>query len=167
MPAATSTQIQADIKPPVLTKATADKIAAWINSLTPSAPYIPRVTPKHATLADGAELFTLNCASCHTITGAGDALAFGTYAPALPRVDATQVAEAVRTGPGNMPRFTGSLNDKQLRDLVAYVTEKIEHPSNIGGFGLGGVGPVTEGFVALLIGVGGLLLVCFWIGDRA
>ena len=34
-------------------------------------------------------------------------------------------------------------------------------------FGLGGVGPVAEGFVALLIGVGVLVLVCFWIGERS
>ncbi len=42
----------------------------------------------------------------------------------------------------------------------------IQHPSNPGGFALGGVGPVGEGFVGLLLGVGVLLMVCFWIGDR-
>ena len=30
----------------------------------------------------------------------------------------------------------------------------------------GRIGPVGEGFVGLLIGVGVLMLVCFWIGDR-
>jgi ubiquinol-cytochrome c reductase cytochrome c subunit len=167
MPAATPAQIQADQKPPVLGQKTADEIAAWINSLTPSAPYVPTVHVKSANLTRGASLFALDCAACHTITGAGDALAFGTYAPSLHQADNRQVAEAIRTGPGNMPRFTGNLTDAQVRDIVAYVTEKIQHPSNTGGFGLGGVGPVTEGFVALLFGVGGLMLVCFWIGDRA
>jgi ubiquinol-cytochrome c reductase cytochrome c subunit len=42
----------------------------------------------------------------------------------------------------------------------------IQHPVDRGGFGLGGFGPVAEGLVALLIGVGGLMLVAFWIGDR-
>ncbi len=42
----------------------------------------------------------------------------------------------------------------------------IQHPANPGGFGLGGIGPVGEGFVGLLLGVGGLMLVCFWIGNR-
>ena len=125
------------------------------------------VRPTRATLAKGGSLFALNCAACHTITGAGDALAYGTFAPPLRYASATQVAEAMRTGPGNMPRFTGNLNDAQVADIVAYVTEKIQHPSNGGGFGLGGVGPVAEGFVALLFGVGGLLLVAFWIGDRS
>lgn len=167
MPAAAPLQVQATIKPPRLTVKEANEVAAWINSLTPSAPYIPTVNVKSANLTDGASLFALNCAACHTITGAGDALAFGTDAPTLHLATARQVAEAIRTGPGNMPRFTGNLTDAQVRDVVAYVTEKIKHPTNAGGFGLGGVGPVTEGFVALLFGVGGLMLVCFWIGDRA
>lgn len=167
MPAATPLQVQATIKPPRLTVKEADEVAAWINSLTPSAPYIPQVSVKTANLTQGASLFALNCAACHTITGAGDALAYGTRAPTLHLTTARQVAEAIRTGPGNMPRFTGNLSDAQVRDIVAYVTEKIQHPTNNGGFGLGGVGPVTEGFVALLLGVGGLMLVCFWIGDRA
>ncbi|MGH8981374.1 MAG: cytochrome bc1 complex diheme cytochrome c subunit [Acidimicrobiales bacterium] len=167
MPAATPLQVQAEEKPPRLTDKQADEVAAWINSLTPSAPYIPTVNVKDANLTDGASLFALNCAACHTITGAGDALAFGTYAPSLHLATARQAAEAIRTGPGDMPRFTGNLTDDQVRDLVAYVTEKIQHPNNAGGFSLGGVGPVTEGFVALLFGVGGLMLVCFWIGDRS
>jgi ubiquinol-cytochrome c reductase cytochrome c subunit len=167
MPAATPLQVQATVKPPRFTVKEADEIAAWINSLTPSAPYIPVVNVKKADLTQGASLFALNCAACHTITGAGDALAYGTRAPSLHAATARQVAEAIRTGPGNMPRFTGNLSDAQVRDIVAYVTEKIQHPTDQGGFGLGGVGPVTEGFVALLLGVGGLMLVCFWIGDRA
>ncbi len=167
MPAATPLSTQAASKPPRLNNRQAKEIAAFITSLTPSAPFIPTVHLKHANLAIGATLFALNCAACHTITGMGDALAFGTYAPSLHVATATQVAEAIRTGPGNMPRFTGNLSDNQVRDIVAYVTEKIQHPTNPGGFGLGGIGPVAEGFVALLFGVGGLMLVCFWIGDRS
>jgi ubiquinol-cytochrome c reductase cytochrome c subunit len=54
-----------------------------------------------------------------------------------------------------------------VADITAYVTEKLQHPQNPGGLALGGVGPVAEGFVALLIGVGGLALICFWIGERS
>ncbi|MGH8987110.1 MAG: cytochrome bc1 complex diheme cytochrome c subunit [Acidimicrobiales bacterium] len=167
MPAATPLQVQADEKPPRLTDKEAEEVAAWINSLTPSAPYIPDVATQGANLRKGATLFALNCAACHTITGAGDALAYDTYAPSIHNATAQQTAEAIRTGPGNMPRFTGNLSDAQVRDVVAYVASKIEHPTDAGGFGLGGVGPVAEGFVALLFGVGGLMLVCFWIGDRS
>ena len=61
----------------------------------------------------GQDLFSLNCAACHTITGSGDALAFGTNAPSLQNrsVTAQQVVEAIRTGPANMPRFSGNLTD--------------------------------------------------------
>ena len=105
--------------------------------------------------------------ACHTIEGDGDALAFSTFAPSLRDIPAFQVAEAIRTGPANMPRFTGNLSDQQVDDIVKYVTTEIQHPQNIGGFGLGGLGPVAEGFVALLIGVGFLALICYWIGERS
>ena len=61
----------------------------------------------------------------------------------------------------------GHLSDQQVADIVAYVTGPIEKPDNHGGIGLGGVGPVAEGFIALLIGVGGLMLVAYWLGDRS
>ena len=76
------------------------------------------------------------------------------------------MAEAIRTGPGNMPRFTGNLTDAQLRSVVGYVTINIQHPVDPGGIGLGGLGPVAEGFIALILGVGVLALIGFWIGDR-
>jgi ubiquinol-cytochrome c reductase cytochrome c subunit len=144
-------------------------VAAYVNSLDPAAPAVPTVNTKGANVSVGADLFQLNCAACHTITGAGDALAFDTNAPSLQnrQITVQQVAEAMRIGPANMPRFSGNLSDSQVRDVVAYVIEKIQHPSNPGGAGLGGVGPVAEGFIALMIGVGGLALICFWIGDRS
>ena len=106
-------------------------MAAYINSLDPSVPAVPTPHLNGANVAVGANLFSLNCAACHTITGAGDALAFGTNAPSLQdrQVTAQQVAEAIRTGPANMPRFSGNLTDAQVRDVVAYVTQSIQHPA--------------------------------------
>jgi ubiquinol-cytochrome c reductase cytochrome c subunit len=168
MPATDVAAVEAERKPAKLTDKQALEVAAYINSLDPAVPAVPTPNLKGADVADGASLFALNCAACHTITGAGDALAFGTNAPSLQNKQVTpqQVAEALRIGPANMPRFSGNLTDAQVRDVVAYVTEKIQHPEN-GGVGLGGVGPVAEGFVALLLGVGGLALICFWIGERS
>ncbi|MCK4176905.1 cytochrome bc1 complex diheme cytochrome c subunit [Aciditerrimonas ferrireducens] len=152
--------------------AQATDIAAFVASLAPTAPSypdgIPYVNTKDANLQLGMRLFVLNCAACHTITGAGDALADGAYAPSLHRATSTQVAEAIRTGPGNMPVFgPGTLSNRQVADIVAYVTGVIQHPDDRGGLGLGGIGPVAEGFVALLFGVGGLMVVAFWLGERA
>ena len=167
MPAANTTAVQANRKKPRLTHDQAIAVAAYVSSLSPATPYIPTVRNlSTANVSDGFALFALNCAACHTITGGGDALAANTYAPSLRDIPATQVAEAIRTGPGNMPRFTGNLSDAQVRNVVAYVTGSIQHPNNPGGLGLGGLGPVAEGFIGLALGVGLLALIAFWIGDR-
>jgi ubiquinol-cytochrome c reductase cytochrome c subunit len=169
MPATDIKAVEAERKPSRLTPQQALELAAWVNSLDPGVPAVPFPHLMGANQSVGAELFSLNCAACHTIEGTGDALASGTNAPSLinKSVTSQQVVEAVRTGPANMPRFSGNLSDTQVRDIVSYVTGRLQHPTNPGGFGLGGVGPVAEGFVALLIGVGGLALICFWIGERS
>ena len=166
MPAADPRAVQANRRTPRLSHQQALAVAAWVNSLSPSYPDIPSPNLSSANVSDGAALFALNCAACHTIEGDGDALAAGTFAPSLRNIPAYQVVEAIRTGPGNMPRFTGNLSDFQVADIVKYVTTEIQHPQNPGGFGLGGLGPVAEGFVGLLLGVGLLALVGFWVGER-
>ena len=170
MPLAASA-IQAVRKPPRFDAKQTAQIVAFVASLapvSPSAPSVPSVDTAGASLPDGLDLFVLDCAACHTVTGAGDALADGYFAPSLHVASKTQVAEAIRTGPGNMPRFGfGELTDQQVADIVAYVTGPIQNQDNRGGLAIGGIGPVAEGFVALLIGVGGLMLIAFWIGDRA
>jgi ubiquinol-cytochrome c reductase cytochrome c subunit len=169
MPATDVKAVEAERKPSRLTPQQALEISAWVNSLDPAVPAVPYPHLNGANQSVGAELFSLNCAACHTIEGAGDALAYGTNAPSLQvrSITPSQVVEAIRTGPANMPRFSGNLSDAQVRDIVSYVTGRIQHPTNPGGFGLGGVGPVAEGFVALLLGVGGLALIAFWIGERS
>jgi ubiquinol-cytochrome c reductase cytochrome c subunit len=160
---------QAIRKPPRFNRIQTLEIAAWVQSLTPGeGTKIPIVNTATADLENGNTLFTLNCAACHTISGAGDALMEGAYAPSLHLATPTQVVEAIRSGPGNMPHFgPGNITDPEARDIAAYVTQVLQHPDNAGGVGLGGIGPVGEGFVGLLIGVGILMLVCFWIGDRS
>jgi ubiquinol-cytochrome c reductase cytochrome c subunit len=169
MPATDVKAVEAERKPSRLTPVQALELAAWVNSLDPSVPAVPTPHLGRANQSVGQDLFSLNCAACHTIEGSGDALAEGTNAPSLQnrQVTAQQVAEAIRTGPANMPRFSGNLTDAQVADITSYVTGRLQHPVNPGGFSLGGVGPVAEGFVALLIGVGGLALICFWIGERS
>ena len=162
-----NTSVQATRKPPRFNRIQTLEIAAWVQSLKQGGTKVPVVRTANADLEAGNTLFTLNCAACHTISGAGDALAEGAYAPSLHLATPTQVVEAIRSGPGNMPRFgTGNITNAEARDISAYVTGVLQHPNNAGGVGLGGIGPVGEGFVGLLIGVGILMLFCFWIGDR-
>jgi ubiquinol-cytochrome c reductase cytochrome c subunit len=167
MPLADSS-VQATRKPPRFNRLQTLEIASWVQSLTPGeGVQIPVVNTNGADLEAGNTLFTLNCAACHTITGAGDALMDGAYAPSLHLATPTQIVEAIRSGPGNMPHFgPGNITNSEARDIASYVNTVIQHPSDPGGVGLGGIGPVGEGFVGLLVGVGLLMLICFWIGER-
>jgi ubiquinol-cytochrome c reductase cytochrome c subunit len=157
-------------KPAKFARAEILDIVRYVTSLAPSFgnPGVPfGLDTSHANVAEGFSLFALNCAPCHTITGAGDALAGGIQAPPLHGVTKTMVWEAVRTGPGNMPRFgPGTLSPAQVVDIVGYVVKDIQHPVSPGGLSLGGVGPVAEGFVGLFVGVGACLLAALWVGDR-
>jgi ubiquinol-cytochrome c reductase cytochrome c subunit len=62
-----------------------------------------------------------------------------------------------------MPVFgPQTLTRKQVNSIVAYV-EYLKKPENPGGLSLGLVGPITEGLVGILIGLGALMLVSRWI----
>jgi ubiquinol-cytochrome c reductase cytochrome c subunit len=126
---------------------------------------IPHLDLAHADLANGGELFRLNCAACHSWAGTGGALT-KRQAPSLAPSTPAQIAEAVRTGPGWMPAFGhAAIDDAQLADLVAY-TRYATHPDNRGGLALSHVGPLAEGAVGVFVGVGLLLLFTRWIGTR-
>ncbi len=100
------TSAQAIRKPPKFDRLQTLEIAAWVQSLTPGVGNkVPVVNTTGADLQAGSSLFTLNCAACHTITGAGDALMDGSYAPSLHLATTTQIVEAIRSGPGNMPHL--------------------------------------------------------------
>lgn len=154
-------------KPALFDRQQTKDIAYYVASLSPGGPSIPQVNLKGSSVSSGFSLFSLNCAPCHTITGAGDALSNGITAPGLHGLTTTQVAEAIETAPGNMPRLISEFTPQQVDDIVAYVTKDIEHPSHPGGLDLGGVGPVAEGFIGLFVGVGACVLIALWIGDRS
>ncbi|TAN24179.1 MAG: c-type cytochrome [Actinomycetota bacterium] len=167
MPLADPT-VQPIRKPPRFSRSQTLAIDAYVTSLASGGPHIPQVNLGAASLSAGEGLFATNCAACHTITGVGDALANSVYAPSLHNASTTQIAEAIRTGPLNMPRFgTGNLSNQQVADITKYVKNVIQHPNDVGGLGLGWVGPVAEGFVAILIGLGVLMIAGYWIGGRA
>jgi ubiquinol-cytochrome c reductase cytochrome c subunit len=118
-----------------------------------------------ADLAAGGEQFRLQCAACHAWAGDGGAL-LHREAPDLHAATPVQIAEAVRTGPGTMPAFgQAALDDAQLNAVVAYV-RYLDHPKDRGGQPLWHLGPMAEGAVAVILGIGFLLLVTVWIGER-
>ena len=65
-----------------------------------------------------------------------------------------------------MPAFgQAALTDNQLNDLAAYV-RYLDHPDDRGGEPLWHLGPMAEGGVAVICGLGIMLLTIRWIGDK-
>ncbi|MBW3644906.1 MAG: c-type cytochrome, partial [Actinobacteria bacterium] len=151
MPAAVGAQKQVPRKPPAYDAEEITALVAYVASLG-EGPEIPRIHPDEADLALGGELFRQNCAACHSATGAGGAQSYGRTAPALGESTPVQVAEAMRIGPGQMPVFgPETFTDEEVDEIVRYV-EFLNQVGDPGGFALGRIGPIPEGFVAILIG---------------
>jgi ubiquinol-cytochrome c reductase cytochrome c subunit len=152
-------------KPVIFTQAQIHDLAGYIQSLAggPPIPTAQQVSPSGANVALGQSLFTANCAQCHNFVGAGGALTYGKYAPALDPSTPTQIYEAMQTGPEAMPVFNDTtITPSEKRDIIAYITETRALP-NPGGFSLGRVGPVTEGLVAFLGLLFFMVLAALWI----
>jgi quinol---cytochrome-c reductase cytochrome c subunit len=159
---------QAIRKPPLLTRSHIVAIIAYLTSLNPGGTQIPIVHVAAGDVSQGQSLYQLNCAPCHSFGGTGGAVG-PQVAPNLRVATAKEIAEAVRVGPGTMPRFdTNAFTDDQLDSLIAYVLY-LRDGADVGrgGATLGLFGPVIEGFVALLMGLGAAVLVTRFIGERA
>ena len=71
------------------------------------------------------------------------------------------------TGPQNMPVFgNGTLRVEDKQAIIKYIRSLDESP-NPGGADLGRVGPVTEGLVGWIVGLGALIGAAVWIGVKA
>ena len=152
-------------KPTLFTQEEINDVAAYVASLGggPPSPTPEQVSTEGADTALGSQLFSANCAQCHGFAGAGGALTYGKDAPALTQATPTQIYEAMLTGPEAMPVFSdGVISPQAKRDIIAYITQTRTEP-NPGGFSLGRTGPITEGLVIFLGGIGVLVLVSMWL----
>jgi ubiquinol-cytochrome c reductase cytochrome c subunit len=151
--------------PPAYATTVIAALENYIGAIAPGGPGIPNVDVADGNLAAGGEIFRLQCAACHAWSGVGGAL-YQRSAPSLRRATSTQIAEAIRIGPGEMPAFgTAAVPASQLNDLAAYL-RYLDHPNDRGGNPLWFLGPVAEGALAILVGLGLLLLASRWIGER-
>ncbi len=117
--------------------------------------------------ARGGELFRLNCASCHNFTGQGGALSSGKSAPALHEATDLQIYAAMQTGPENMPKFSEQqLSFEEKTDIIAYIESVSGNQNSPGGNPLGGIGPVSEGLIAWIVGLAALVGVTLWLGAK-
>ena len=138
-------------------------VAAYVASF--GGPPAPVAQPAKGSLSFGMQQFTLNCAGCHQIVGRGG-LTVDAVVPDLQQATANQIAEAVRMGPYLMPHFDAKQISQYALDSIARYVIWTRHPSNAGGWGIYNLGPIPEGLVAWLLGLGSLVLVARLIGER-
>jgi ubiquinol-cytochrome c reductase cytochrome c subunit len=143
-----------------------DAIVAYVGTFEPGphAP-IPHPDPAKGDLAKGQNLFTEHCAGCHQVVAQGGYVT-GARVPPLEGDSPLRIAEAVRSGPYLMPKFSKkAISDAELNDIVRYVswTKDASHP---GGWAIGYIGPLPEGMVTWFIALVVLIVTCIAIGKR-
>jgi quinol---cytochrome-c reductase cytochrome c subunit len=159
-------------KPQTYSQEEIDALAAYVASLAPG-PAAPDPADyslaglteeeRQEAVARGGQIFLTNCTACHNFAGKGGAMPRGGYAPPLDNTTAKHIYEALLSGPGQMPSFSnGNLSPEEKRDVIAYLYSLREQPA-AGGFELGGLGPVSEGLFAWLVGIGSLVGFAVWI----
>jgi ubiquinol-cytochrome c reductase cytochrome c subunit len=147
-------------------------LAAYVASLGPG-PAIPDESDysleglsdaeREEAIVRGGQIFLTNCTACHNFAGSGGAMPEGGYAPKIRGVEPRFIYMAMLTGPQNMPNFSnGNLSPEEKRDVIAYLGS-LEDTPEYGGFGMGGVGPVSEGMFAWIVGIGSLVGFAVWI----
>ena len=146
-------------QPPAFGDPQIQALVAYVASLG-NGSAIPNVVVDAGDITLGRSLYIQNCAACHAATGAGDAIGGGFVAPPLNQATPEQVGEAMLTGPGSMPVFGF---DQHEVDSIARYIAYLQEGKAPGGIPLGGAGPVPEGFVAVVIGAGAMLLAVRWI----
>ncbi|MFC4786583.1 cytochrome bc1 complex diheme cytochrome c subunit [Nocardioides sp. MAHUQ-72] len=163
---------QAPRKKVVYTDEEIAQLAAYVASLGPG-PSIPTKddysieglsdAEREEAIVRGGQIFLTNCTACHNFEGSGGAMPRGGYAPKIRGVEPKYIYEAMLTGPQAMDNFSnGNLSPEEKRDVIAYLGSLEEAPG-YGGFGLGGLGPVSEGLFAWLVGLGSLVGFAVWI----
>jgi ubiquinol-cytochrome c reductase cytochrome c subunit len=161
---------QAMRKAPLYDAAETAALAAYVSSLAPG-PEIPAESSlnyeRDGSTAEGGELFRNNCAMCHNFAGQGGALTQGKYAPTLMGVSPKYIYEAMITGPQSMPVFSDkTITPAEKVSIIKWI-KAAENEPNLGGASLGRVGPVTEGLLGWILGLGILIGVAVWLAMKA
>jgi ubiquinol-cytochrome c reductase cytochrome c subunit len=161
---------QAMRKPRVYNEEETAALAAYIASLAPG-PAVPGESElnyeRDGNTAEGGELFRNNCAMCHNFAGQGGALTQGKYAPTLMGVEPKHIYEAMITGPQSMPVFSDkTITPEEKLSIIKWIKSAEAEP-NLGGATMGRIGPVTEGLLAWVLGLGLLIGIAVWLTMRA
>jgi ubiquinol-cytochrome c reductase cytochrome c subunit len=153
-------------KPVVFSEEEIDQLVTYVQA-NGGGPAKPGGDLRDGDLALGGELFRLNCASCHNFVGEGGALSGGKAAPSLNDSSDLEIYTAMLSGPENMPVFgDNQLTPEEKRSIIAYV-QTMNSQADPGGAGVGRMGPVAEGLVIWVVGIGVLMFGIFWMGSKA
>ena len=157
-------------KKPVYDEEVTAALAAYVASLAPG-PAIPGAAmlmyERDGNTAEGGELFRTNCAMCHNAAGQGGALTKGKYAPTVMGVSAKHIYEAMITGPQAMPVFgEKAITPEEKLSIIKWI-KAVESEKGLGGASLGKVGPVTEGLVSGVLGIGLLIGIAVWLTTKS
>jgi ubiquinol-cytochrome c reductase cytochrome c subunit len=119
--------------------------------------------PQEGDVAEGLRLYAANCAACHGASGAGGVAGGGAWTPRVNDVSAQTLADAIRTGPFQMPRFDEEqITDAEIGDMAAFLHEVEEeggtllfpgelNPVFASGFGAG----LAAVIIAMLVVIAG------------
>ncbi len=143
-------------------------LAAYIQSMG-GGPALPSFALRgdDASIAEGGELFRVNCASCHGATFKGAPLSGGKVAPSLNKSTDLQIWTAMASGPSSMPVFSDNqLTPAEKKAMIAYI-QTLKASSDPGGAGIDRIGPVSEAIVIWVAGVGALMVAILWIGAKS
>ena len=122
-------------------------------------PEVPEGDP-----AQGLLVWGTHCAACHGAAGQGGVAGRGAFTPRVAGLNPITIAEAVRIGPFEMPRFSqGVVSAQEIGHVAAFMEFVADEPGTP--VGLTETNPV---YLAALAGVLALvvLLSCLWLAGR-
>jgi ubiquinol-cytochrome c reductase cytochrome c subunit len=154
-------------KTPKFDEADIMALAKYVQSVA-GGPSLPAgsVRGPDSDIAEGGELFRVNCASCHGVTFAGAPLSAGKQAPSLRQASDLEMYAAMLAGPESMPVFGDTeITPAQKKAIIAYV-QTIKASADPGGSGIDRIGPVSEAVVIWVAGIGVVIIAILWIGAK-
>ena len=141
-------------------------LIAYVSALVPGGEPIPSVDPSRATSRSGTSSSSTAARGATAQVRLATRSGGGQIAPSIYPADATEIGEAVRIGPGVMPRFGPETIDQHELDSLAAYLLWLHDNGDQGGLQLGRVGAVAEGLVAVVVGLGILVLVLRLTGAK-
>lgn len=168
MPLALRTRVQAFHVPSLFDARQTAALEAYVDAHAQQHTPIPNVRVAASKLQQGRRIFENDCQACHGAAAQGATAGRGWIALPLDAATPTQIGEAIRIGPGVMPRFTqAQLSGEEVDAVATYVRYLAGNSQSYGGAVMQYLGPISEGAVSAIVGVGFLFWVIYFTGTKA